>query len=360
MGGINHVLRLGAMAIVLGYCGAAWGAEGERAEGPRRIYDSNYYEFEAPDASFVVWAPKGWAPSAAPTRPGTYLLRNPESLKPGAVPEVLMISIYPAQLDTEVTGIVDQTREAMAARYTDVKTLVDEKSVVGNGRGWKLVCDATDKAGVRLRAGMQMGVADSRIIIITFSAPPRRYDAVGALVDKAAATFRFLHPKVYERDGPTVHEDPVRGFRVTYPPGLRPSTKLERGIVLHLLAPIRGTQRHIRESMDLGTYPARGMTLQQAVEAFRQDVTNDGGRVLDVRDAKLGALAARRIICTQRGDLGDGKKFNAKFAIYVAARGDDIYFLYVRASDEGFDRFHEVAQKVIDSFEWIDAKDANR
>ena len=355
---VKDIPRLVVMGLALSLCSATTGAQD--AQAPRRLDDSHYYEFEAPDASFVVWAPRGWALSAAPTRQGSYLLRNPESLKEGAIPEVLMISIYPGELDTEIKGVVDQTKGALAARYTDVKTLVDEKSIVGNGRGWKLVCDATDQKGVRLRAGMQMGVVQARIVIITFSAPPRRYDDVGSLVDRAAATFRFLPPRPYDRDGPAVFEDQRRGLRLTFPAGFRPSTKLERGVLLNLLTPIRGTHRHVRESIQLGAYPAAaGQTVQQAVEAFRQDVAGDGARILDIRDAKLGTLPAKRVIYTQRGDLGDGRKFTAKLAFYVAARRDDMFFLYVKADEDDFDRFHGVAQNIIDSMEWFDPKQPN-
>jgi hypothetical protein len=110
----------------------------------------------------------------------------------------------------------------------------------------------------------------------------------------------------------------------------------------------------------VGTYPARGQTLQQAVEAFRQDVTGDGARILDIRDAKLGTLPAKRVIYTQRGDLGDGRRFTAKLAFYIAPRADDLYFLYVKADEDDFDRFHAVAQRIIGSIEWFDSKEATR
>jgi hypothetical protein len=157
-----------------------------------------------------------------------------------------------------------------------------------------------------------------------------------------------------------VFEDRRLGLRLSYPPGLRASTKLDRGGILHLLTPLRGTQRHLRESMDLGAFPAAGKTLQKSFDEVRNDLTNDGARVLDVRDAKLGTLPAKRMIYTRRGDLGDGRQFTAKLAFYIAQRGDDMIYLYVRANDENFDRFHAAAQDIISTVEWFDPEQPRR
>jgi hypothetical protein len=66
------------------------------------------------------------------------------------------------------------------------------------------------------------------------------------------------------------------------------------------------------------------------------------------------------MIYTRRGDLGDGRQFTAKLAFYIAQRGDDMIYLYVRANDENFDRFHAAAQDIINSFEWFDPEQPRR
>ena len=97
--------------------------------------------------------------------------------------------------------------------------------------------------------------------------------------------------------------------------------------------------------------PLPGVSLEQAAKGLRGSMEKHGIKVLETTDAKLGGVEAKRIVYSHRLDTPQVKA-DVKAVIYIVMRDDWTYGVDVRATEQTYDEFLPVAQKVIDSFTW--------
>jgi len=96
----------------------------------------------------------------------------------------------------------------------------------------------------------------------------------------------------------------------------------------------------------------KNVTLAQAADGLVGSMKKAGITVTESVEDKLGGKQAYRVTYTNHLKLPNGE-VQAKGRVYLQLRGSTAYGLDVRATDETFDAFLPVAQKVVDSFEWV-------
>jgi hypothetical protein len=151
-------------------------------------------------------------------------------------------------------------------------------------------------------------------------------------------------------------ENREHGFRVDVPSQLdvveKPGSKQTIVQLAGKSASKAGT--NFRESIQVrleSSRPLPGVSLEQAAKGLRGSMEKHGIKVLETTDAKLGGVDAKRIVYAHRLDTPQVKA-DVKAVIYIVMRNDWTYGVDVRATEQTFDEFLPVAQKVIDSFKW--------
>ena len=157
----------------------------------------------------------------------------------------------------------------------------------------------------------------------------------------------------------TTYENKQHRFRLSYPAKLTPMDVPSKLSIVYLGTEPDGPDDNFRESvMFKRETPTRlpDLTFDQALNGLVGSMNKAGIKVVESTPAKLGGLRAQRILYTHQlnrpeGDLG------VKAILYFVYKDNQPYSLDIRATEQTFDRFAPIAQKVVDSFQWTDATD---
>jgi hypothetical protein len=161
----------------------------------------------------------------------------------------------------------------------------------------------------------------------------------------------------------TAYESKDHGFRLSYPAQLQPAQTAARNSILFLGTQREGDKDPFRESVHVkleSSKPLVGLDLDRAFAAFVRSMEGAGIKITETADARLGGLPAKRVLYTHPlkvpggGDTG----VTVKGVLYFVFRNERAYGLDVRATEQSFDAFMPVAQKVVHSFQWAEGQDS--
>ena len=144
-------------------------------------------------------------------------------------------------------------------------------------------------------------------------------------------------------------------FRLTYPAELKPMDLATPRMFVKLGSQADGPNDIFRESLSVNI-EAKGLanvSLEQAFKGMSGSMTKHGIKILESTDAKLGGLEAKRIVYTHSLKLPGGQ-VQVKAVMYMLLKNGVSYSVDIRATDQTFETFLPIGQKVVDSFRWTD------
>jgi hypothetical protein len=159
----------------------------------------------------------------------------------------------------------------------------------------------------------------------------------------------------------TAYENKDHGFRLSYPAQLQPAQTAARNSILYLGTRPDGEKDSFRESVHVkleSSKPLAGLDFDQAFAAFVRSMEAAGIKITETADARLGGLPAKRIAYSHPLKVPGGGEtgVTVKGVLYFVFRNERAYGLDVRATEQTFEAFMQVAQKVVDSFQWAEGQ----